>query len=120
MSNQTEIRIILPNKLIKQLDEYCAVTKKSLNEIIESELESFAEENDDLLCVEWSTLSDKFNLDYETQMDIRQLYFDTMNTIGENRTDDQIMKQMKEAFESRGIDSSEEFIRFIGLDLLFE
>jgi len=52
MSNQTEIGIILPNKLIKRLDEYCAITKKSLNEIIESELNKFTEEHDDLLCVE--------------------------------------------------------------------
>ncbi len=120
MSNRTEIKVSLSDKLTSRLEEYCAITKESSNEVIESLVDKFLEENSDLLCVEWSALSDRFELDYEKRMDARQAFIDATETAEDSPSDDKIMEKIKEMFKSRGLDSSDEFIRYIDLDLMFE
>ena len=53
-------------------------------------------------------------------MDARQAYIDATDSTDEIQTDVEIMEKVKATLKSRGLNHSEEFIRFIDLDLVFE
>jgi len=65
-------------------------------------------------------LSGKFEIEYGTRMDARQAYIDATDSTDEIQTDVEIMEKVKATLKSRGLNHSEEFIRFIDLDLVFE